>query len=71
MDTPEEDARTAGSQLNAQDRILLIVSAVLAVALALSGLQDAAGSALGLAMEVVLPLLIAGGIAYVLLRGRK
>jgi len=71
MDTPEEDARTAGSQLNAQDRILLIGSAVLAIAFALSGLQDAAGSAPGLAMEVVLPLLIAGGIAYVLLRGRK
>ena len=71
MNTPEEDPRTAGSQLNDQDRILLIGSAVLAVAFALSGLQDAAGSALGLAMEVVLPLLIAGGSAYVLLRGRK
>lgn len=71
MDTPDEDARTAESKLDDQDRILLIGSAVLAISFSLSGLQDATGSALALAIEVVLPLLIAGGIAYVLLRGRR
>lgn len=71
MATTGEDDRTDSCELSKRDCSLLIISFVIAVVLGLSGLRDATDGSPILVMEVGLPLLIAGGVGYVLLRGRS
>lgn len=71
MDTPDKEGHNNDTELSARGLSLLIGSAAVALSLSITGLGFTPGSALDLATRVGLPLLVASGIAYALLRGRK
>ena len=71
MDTPGKKDHSNDTEYSARDLSLLIGSAVVGLSLSITGLGFAPGSALDLATRVGLPILVASGIAYTLLRGRK
>lgn len=71
MDTPNKKDHSNDTEYSARDLSLLFGSAFVALSLSITGLGFAPGSALDLATRVGLPILVASGIAYTLLRGRK